>query len=44
MWASFDRTYSEIAVRYDRRFYRMWKFYLLAAAGASRSRDDQRRE
>lgn len=40
-WANFDRTYSEISHRYDRRFYQMWKFYLLAAAGASRSRDGQ---
>jgi cyclopropane-fatty-acyl-phospholipid synthase len=40
-WANFDRTYSEIAHRYDRKFYLMWKFYLLAAAGASRSRDGQ---
>lgn len=40
-WENFDRTYAEIAARYDRRFYLMWKFYLLAAAGASRSRDGQ---
>ena len=40
-WDNFDRTYSEIAHRYDRKFYQMWKFYLLAAAGASRSRDGQ---
>jgi cyclopropane-fatty-acyl-phospholipid synthase len=40
-WENFDRTYSEIAGRYDRKFYLMWKFYLLAAAGASRSRDGQ---
>jgi cyclopropane-fatty-acyl-phospholipid synthase len=40
-WDNFDRTYSEIAHRYDRKFYLMWKFYLLAAAGASRSRDGQ---
>jgi len=40
-WDNFDRTYPEIADRYDTRFYRMWKFYLLAAAGASRSRDGQ---
>ncbi len=40
-WENFDRTYSEIAHRYDRRFYQMWKFYLLAAAGASRARDGQ---
>jgi len=40
-WDNFDRTYSEISHKYDRRFYLMWKFYLLAAAGASRSRDGQ---
>jgi cyclopropane-fatty-acyl-phospholipid synthase len=40
-WANFDRTYAEIANKYDRKFYRMWQFYLLAAAGASRSRDGQ---
>jgi cyclopropane-fatty-acyl-phospholipid synthase len=40
-WANFDRTYAEISNRYDRKFYRMWQFYLLAAAGASRSRDGQ---
>ena len=40
-WENFDRTYSEIAHRYDRKFYLMWKFYLLAAAGASRARDGQ---
>jgi cyclopropane-fatty-acyl-phospholipid synthase len=40
-WENFDRTYGEIQHRYDRRFYQMWKFYLLAAAGAARSRDGQ---
>jgi cyclopropane-fatty-acyl-phospholipid synthase len=40
-WENFDRTYSEISDHYDRKFYLMWKFYLLAAAGASRSRDGQ---
>jgi cyclopropane-fatty-acyl-phospholipid synthase len=40
-WDNFDRTYSEISHRYDRRFYLMWKFYLLAAAGACRARDGQ---
>ncbi len=38
---NFARTYPEIAHKYDRRFYKMWQFYLLAAAGASRSRDGQ---
>jgi cyclopropane-fatty-acyl-phospholipid synthase len=40
-WENFDRTYPELEHKYDKRFYRMWKFYLLAAAGASRSRDGQ---
>jgi cyclopropane-fatty-acyl-phospholipid synthase len=40
-WANFDKTYSEISAKYDRKFYRMWQFYLMAAAGASRSRDGQ---
>jgi len=31
----------EIVDLYDETFYRMWQFYLLAAAGASRSRDGQ---
>ena len=40
-WANFDRTYHEIKHTYHRRFYQMWKFYLLAAAGAARARDGQ---
>jgi cyclopropane-fatty-acyl-phospholipid synthase len=40
-WSNFDRTYPEIAHKYDRKFYQMWKFYLLAAAGAARARDAQ---
>ena len=40
-WDNFDRTYHEISHRYDRKFYLMWKFYLQAAAGASRARDGQ---
>jgi len=40
-WDNFDRAYADLAHRYDRRFYLMWKFYLLAAAGALRSRDGQ---
>ncbi len=40
-WQNFDRSYNEISGRYDRKFYLMWKFYLLAAAGAARSRDGQ---
>jgi cyclopropane-fatty-acyl-phospholipid synthase len=41
-WDNFDRTYSQLDQRkYDRKFYQMWKMYLQAAAGASRSRDGQ---
>jgi cyclopropane-fatty-acyl-phospholipid synthase len=40
-WDNFDRTYSEISHKYDRKFYQMWKFYLQAAAGAARARDGQ---
>jgi cyclopropane-fatty-acyl-phospholipid synthase len=40
-WQNFDRAYPELQSRYDERFYRMWKFYLLAAAGAARARDAQ---
>ncbi len=40
-WENFDRAYPDLKHTYDERFYRMWKFYLLAAAGASRARDAQ---
>jgi len=35
---NFDRNYDRIKDRYDRRFYRMWQFYLLACAGTFRAR------
>ncbi len=35
---NFDRNYATIEDRYDERFYRMWKFYLLACAGTFRAR------
>ena len=40
-WENFDRTYPEIAATYDRRFYQMWKFYLLGSAASSRARAGQ---
>ena len=40
-WENFDRTYPELQPSTTGRFYLMWKFYLLAAAGASRARDGQ---
>ncbi len=35
---NFDRNYPQLKDRYDERFYRMWKFYLLACAGTFRAR------
>ncbi|HEY7066859.1 MAG TPA: cyclopropane fatty acyl phospholipid synthase [Chloroflexota bacterium] len=35
---NFDRHWPALADRYGARFYRMWKFYLLACAAADRSR------
>ena len=40
-WENFDRAYPDLKHAYDERFYRMWTFYLLAAAGAARARDAQ---
>jgi len=38
---NFDRAWPRLRERYGDRFYRMWKFYLLIAAGAFRSRKYQ---
>lgn len=41
-WRNFDAAWPELrGDRYDDRFYKMWKFYLLGAAGASKARDGQ---
>ena len=37
----FDAAWPALRARYDERFYRMWKFYLLAAAGSFRARAQQ---
>ncbi|MEM6464545.1 MAG: cyclopropane fatty acyl phospholipid synthase [Pseudomonadota bacterium] len=40
-WNQFDARYQNLKqanARYDERFYRMWKFYLLSCAGMFRSR------
>ncbi len=37
-WAKFDAAWPALRPRYGERFYRMWKFYLLASAGCFRSR------
>lgn len=35
---NFDAAWPELRGKYDERFYRMWKFYLLSCAGGFRSR------
>ncbi|MBA2541987.1 MAG: cyclopropane fatty acyl phospholipid synthase [Deltaproteobacteria bacterium] len=37
----FDAAWPQLRGRYDDRFYRMWKFYLLASAGSFRARAQQ---
>lgn len=39
--ANFERHWDELAGQYDRRFYRMWRYYLLTCAGAFRARRSQ---
>lgn len=40
-WANFDRAWPQLRARYEERFYRMWKYYLLSCAGFFRSRRGQ---
>ncbi len=40
-WRNFDRAWPRLEARYDRRFYRMWKYYLHSCAGFFRSRQGQ---
>lgn len=37
----FDAAWPHLRARYDERFYRLWKFYLLASAGSFRARAQQ---
>jgi cyclopropane-fatty-acyl-phospholipid synthase len=37
----FDAAWPELRAHYDEKFYRMWKFYLLASAGSFRARAQQ---
>lgn len=38
---NFDDAWPSLKKKYDERFYRMWKYYLLSCAGAFRSRNIQ---
>ena len=40
-WDNFDRAWPRLRERYDERFYRMWKYYLLSCAGMFRARQAQ---
>ena len=37
-WANFERAWPDLRSTYSDRFYRMWKYYLMASAGSFRSR------
>jgi len=37
-WNNFNRAWPELQKTYGERFYRMWKYYLMASAGTFRSR------
>lgn len=40
-WHNVEQHWPELAAKYGERFYRMWRFYLLACAGSFRSRKNQ---
>jgi cyclopropane-fatty-acyl-phospholipid synthase len=40
-WDNFNAAWPRLKERYDRRFYRMWKYYLLSCAGMFRARQGQ---
>jgi len=40
-YENFEKHWPELKSKYDERFYRMWKFYLLSSAGSFRSRKNQ---
>jgi cyclopropane-fatty-acyl-phospholipid synthase len=39
--ANFEKAWDELSGRYDERFHRMWRYYLLSCAGGFRSRSNQ---
>jgi len=38
---NFDTSWNRLKAKYDERFYRMWKYYLLSCAGSFRARNNQ---
>jgi cyclopropane-fatty-acyl-phospholipid synthase len=39
--ANFEKAWPELKKKYNERFYRMWRYYLLSSAGGFRSRSQQ---
>ena len=37
-WDNFERAWPALRTKYSERFYRMWKYYVMASAGGFRSR------
>jgi len=37
-WENFERAWPDLRATYGGRFYRMWKYYLMASAGSFRAR------
>ncbi len=40
-YQNFEAAWPELRSRYDERFYRMWRYYLLSSAGGFRARVHQ---
>lgn len=40
-WRRFEAAWPQLGSRYDERFHRMWRYYLLSCAGAFRARANQ---
>ena len=40
-YQNFEKAWHDLKHQYDKRFYRMWRFYLLSSAGGFRSRGTQ---
>ena len=38
---NFDKNYSKLKAKYNTRFYRMWKYYILSLSGGFRARHNQ---
>ncbi len=40
-WGNFERAWPQLSAKYDERFYRMWKYFILSSAGFFRSGQGQ---